>query len=280
MQSIVPAALVAVIGLLSLPGCGSGGSAPAAQGTAPTYTVGGSIAGLSGTLVLNDNGHDTLSTSSNGTFNFTTALHTGAAYVVSITTQPSGQTCAVSMGTGTVSNANANTVGVSCVNSLRVTGVADWEGPVGAAVVTIKDSANRSATTTTASDGTFSIDVSNLTGPFLLSVSQGVQTQFGYAPSGGGVANLTPFTTAALSAYYLTSGTSTSAVFSATLSNASFPDPQQLQLIVSAVWSNVLPYLTAAGVVNAQAISPFSSAFAADHTGVNRLGRRPLQLSA
>src|SRR6202021_2284305 len=54
---------------------GTGGGAPA------TFTVGGTVAGLtSGTLVLADNGGDDLTVSANGSFTFATPLATGAAY--------------------------------------------------------------------------------------------------------------------------------------------------------------------------------------------------------
>ncbi|MGH3627408.1 MAG: beta-propeller fold lactonase family protein, partial [Sciscionella sp.] len=84
---------------------------------ATQYTVGGSVTGLSGTgLVLEDNGGDNLAVSASGPFTFATKLNSGAAYNVTVATQPSGQTCAVASGTGTIS-ANVTTVAVSCTNS-------------------------------------------------------------------------------------------------------------------------------------------------------------------
>lgn len=64
--------------------------------------VGVTLAGLvSGrTVTLTNNGGDTIILSANGAFNFPTALLNGAAYNVQISTQPSGQTCSVSAGTG------------------------------------------------------------------------------------------------------------------------------------------------------------------------------------
>ena len=60
------------------------------------------MSGLSGTVVLQDNGGDDLSVSGNGAFTFATRLATGAAYNVTVKTNPTGQTCSVSGGTGTV----------------------------------------------------------------------------------------------------------------------------------------------------------------------------------
>ena len=50
------------------------------------------MSGLSGTVVLQDNGGDNLSVSANGPFTFATALASGAAYAVTVKTNPAGQT--------------------------------------------------------------------------------------------------------------------------------------------------------------------------------------------
>ena len=82
--------------------------------TGTTYSVGGTASGLSGTVVLQDNGGDNLSVSASGPFTFATALASGAAYSVTVGTNPSGQTCTVSNGSGTVASANVTSVAVSC----------------------------------------------------------------------------------------------------------------------------------------------------------------------
>jgi hypothetical protein len=84
---------------------------------APSYTVGGTVSGLSGTVVLQDNGGDNLSVSANGTFTFATSLVSGAAYSVTVKTNPSGQLCTVANGSGTVGSANVTSVAVSCSNA-------------------------------------------------------------------------------------------------------------------------------------------------------------------
>ena len=55
--------------------------------------------------MLQDNGGDNLSVSANGSFTFATALASGAAYNVTVKTNPSGQTCSVSSGSGTIASA-------------------------------------------------------------------------------------------------------------------------------------------------------------------------------
>ena len=81
---------------------------------AATYSVGGTVSGLSGTVVLQDNGGDNLSVAANGSFTFATRLASGAAYGVTVKTNPTGQTCTVSSGSGTVASANVTSVAVSC----------------------------------------------------------------------------------------------------------------------------------------------------------------------
>jgi len=80
-----------------------------------SYTVGGSVSGLSGAgLVLQNNGRDNLAISANGPFTFSTALANGTTYTVAVLTQPSGQGCAVANGSGTIAGANVTNVAVSC----------------------------------------------------------------------------------------------------------------------------------------------------------------------
>ncbi|MFH0799017.1 MAG: InlB B-repeat-containing protein [Pseudomonadota bacterium] len=80
----------------------------------PTYSVGGTVAGLTGTLVLQDNGGDDLSLTSSGAYSFSTALANGAAYSVTVKTQPAGQTCTVANPSGTISAANITNANVTC----------------------------------------------------------------------------------------------------------------------------------------------------------------------
>ena len=93
-----------------------------ATGTTGTYSVGGTVSGLSGTVVLQDNGGDDLSVSANGTFTFATALAQNAAYNVTVKTNPSGQLCAVSNPSGTVGTANVTNVAVTCSASATALG--------------------------------------------------------------------------------------------------------------------------------------------------------------
>jgi hypothetical protein len=80
-------------------------------------TVGGSVTGLASgsTLVLQDNGGDTLSVTANGSFVFPSKLLPGAAYAASIATQPAGQNCVLNNWAGSVGTALVETIAASCV---------------------------------------------------------------------------------------------------------------------------------------------------------------------
>ena len=78
----------------------------------PTYTVGGTLSGLAsgGTVTLTDNGGDALTLSANGAFSFPTQVASGASYTLRVQTQPTGQVCTVSAGTGTSATPDTSTV--------------------------------------------------------------------------------------------------------------------------------------------------------------------------
>ena len=89
----------------------SGGDAT----TGGTYSIGGSVSGLSGTVVLENNGGNNLSVSANGTFTFSSLVAQSAPYDVTVQSDPSGQACTVANGSGTVGSANVTNVSVTCV---------------------------------------------------------------------------------------------------------------------------------------------------------------------
>jgi hypothetical protein len=105
--------------------CASSGSSSGGGGTPPsttpaTYSIGGTINGLSGTVVLQNNSGDNLALSTNGNFVFATSLNDTAAYSVSVLTQPAAQLCSVSTGVGTVTGINVNSIVVSCTGWANV----------------------------------------------------------------------------------------------------------------------------------------------------------------
>jgi hypothetical protein len=89
--------------------------AGASMGT--TYTIGGTVSGLGGSVVLQDNGGDNLSVTANGPFTFVTQLASGAAYSVTVRTNPFGQTCTVTNASGSVAAANVTNISVACTTN-------------------------------------------------------------------------------------------------------------------------------------------------------------------
>jgi hypothetical protein len=88
------------------------------------YAIGGTVSGLSGTLVLEDNGGDDLSLTANGSFAFATPVASGVAYAATVFTQPGtpSQTCVVTNGSGTVAAAAVTTVTVACTTNAYTVG--------------------------------------------------------------------------------------------------------------------------------------------------------------
>lgn len=84
-----------------------------------TFALSGTVNGLLGSgLVLQNTGQDPVEVAADGAFTFG-ELASGAAYDVTVRTQPSNptQSCVVSGGSGVISNADVATVSVSCSTS-------------------------------------------------------------------------------------------------------------------------------------------------------------------
>jgi hypothetical protein len=109
------------VALMTVAGCSGGGrSTP----TPPsTYTIGGSVSGLTAAgLVLQNNGGDNLTLSANATsFTFAKSIMSGGAYSVTVLTQPAGLNCSVTSGSGTAS-ANVTSVSVACAQAYTIGG--------------------------------------------------------------------------------------------------------------------------------------------------------------
>lgn len=164
--NVGPIAFVALV----LSGCGGGGGddqQQPPQQPATTFTVGGNVSGLSGSVVLRLNGGNDLTVNAPGTFTFANALANGASYTVTIAGQPTTQVCGPGLtnGTGTISSANVTNVGVTCANYSIGGNVA---GLTGAGLVLQVNGANDLAVT--AASGNFAFPASLALGGILYSV--------------------------------------------------------------------------------------------------------------
>lgn len=98
----------------------------AACGGSNNATISGSVSGLNAntSVVLENEGGDSLTVSSNGTFNFATGLPAGSVYNVTVLTEPAGEICLVENGSGSVdlSADSVDTVSVVCATTQSLAG--------------------------------------------------------------------------------------------------------------------------------------------------------------
>ena len=87
--------------------------------TTNTYAVGGTISGLAGTVVLQNNNGDDLTLNTNGPFTFLTRVASGSPYSVTVLAQPGtpSQSCTVSANSGTIADADVASVSITCVTN-------------------------------------------------------------------------------------------------------------------------------------------------------------------
>lgn len=108
-----------LIGACAVAACSNGRGSVEETGeqTDAGFTVGGAVSGLEGAgLTLQLNGASDLAVAANGAFTFAGSLADGAAYDVTIRTQPGSpaQTCEVSSGAGRIAGADVTNVAVVC----------------------------------------------------------------------------------------------------------------------------------------------------------------------
>ena len=121
--------------------------------SALSYTVGGSVSGLASgkTLVVQNNAGNNKTISAAGSFTFSNSVASGSPYAVTILTQPSGQTCSITNGSGTIVSSNVTNVSVTC-NSNTYNVSATVSGLVSGRSITLQDNGGDNLTVT--SNGT------------------------------------------------------------------------------------------------------------------------------
>jgi hypothetical protein len=152
--------LVAAIAL-TLASCG-GGTTTTTNITTTNYTLGGTISGLTAGSVVLANGSDTVTVSAGATgWTFGSSFAAGTSYSVTVKTQPAGELCEVSDGSG-VNTGDVGNVTVVCgygqwvwasgVNAINATGV---YGTLGTAAAGDVPGARSAASSWTDSSGNF-----------------------------------------------------------------------------------------------------------------------------
>ncbi len=89
-----------------------------------TYKISGNMSGLAAgkSLLLTNNGSDSLYVASNGAFAFQTTVDEGGSYSVSVGIQPPGQSCLVTGGAGANVTTDVSSVSVVCGGTYTVSG--------------------------------------------------------------------------------------------------------------------------------------------------------------
>lgn len=107
-------------------GCGDNAELP---GSDSAYSIGGTITGLTASgLVLENNGGDDLVVPASATdFVFATKLASGESYSVTVQTQPTGEVCTVTAGSG-IATANVSSVVIACTEPQSIVNEWTWKG--------------------------------------------------------------------------------------------------------------------------------------------------------
>jgi len=120
----------------------------ACAGAALNVAIVANVSGLTATgLVLQDNGADDLAVNANGPATFTTPIVSGSAYNVTVLTQPTGQTCVVANGAGTVASGTATNITVTCAPTTYTIG-GSIAGLAAGTQVTLYDNGGNAVTAT------------------------------------------------------------------------------------------------------------------------------------
>lgn len=134
-----------ILSALTLAGCGGGGESSdgssstsssstttSSSSSSTTFSIGGTVSGLKGSLTLRNDGADDLVIGADGTFKFATRLASGANYDVQLASEPANQICGIANGVGTLTNVNVTNVAVTCMTLAAdpvVSGIAPSHGP-------------------------------------------------------------------------------------------------------------------------------------------------------
>ena len=125
---------IALLGLVACGGGGGGGGGESGGGesSVPTYTVAGTVSGLTGTLELSIHCHDyqctdeNMTISADGSFDFKVAVRHRTHITVDVLSQPTGQVCRFNNSiyrgySGSIQSADAN-LSISCIAGYSVSG--------------------------------------------------------------------------------------------------------------------------------------------------------------
>jgi fibronectin type 3 domain-containing protein len=150
-----------------------------------------------------------------------------------------------------------------------LSGTAAQGAAIASATITIKDKNGSTATGTTKADGTFTIDVTGKTAPFLLRISAGTGYLYSVSTaSGTATVNIHPFTDLIVRNWYKVQGSDVDTEFGGTLTN--IPTATDINTIEAVVGSILSTLLTNTGL-SSTTFNLITSPFNADNTGFDKI---------
>ncbi len=133
-------------------------------GVGVQYQISGTISGLTqaGLSLTNSATGETLVAVALGStgFLFANKVNNNTAYEITVSSQPTGQTCSVANGTGTIASADVTNVAISCATNQYSVAITNVSGLVGAdSVKAVLDATDTSPNLTNGSSHTFATNV-------------------------------------------------------------------------------------------------------------------------
>jgi hypothetical protein len=177
---------------------------------------------------------------------------------------------AASQADGTITSQLSITVSGSG-NSAVVSGIAAKGAPIAGASVTLKDSAGNTSTTTTAADGSFSLNSSGFIPPFLLQVQTATGSLYSVSAdaSVSTTINVHPYSDLVVRSWYSAQGVPVDTAFADPMSTPA-PDPSTVQILQNTVTSMSQLWLNNAGVDTTQ-FNLISGSFTANGAGLDQV---------
>ena len=145
-----------------------------ASGTSGSYSLGGIVSGLTGTLEINENGANNLIITADGSFTFPSPVEENTSYTISVVSAPAGYGCTITNGTGIMPGNDVNNISIVCAPAPMYTLGGTVSGLTGSLEITQNGADNLTITT----DGPFTFPTSvTYNHPYLVEV---VSTPAGY----------------------------------------------------------------------------------------------------
>jgi hypothetical protein len=154
-----------------------------------------------------------------------------------------------------------------------VIGVAATGQPLAATTVTLKDSSGAAKSAVTGSDGSYAIDTTGMTGPFMEQVTTPGNVKLYSVSADANAAmtvNVTPLTDVAVRMWYGVQNVAVDAAFGAPTGTNAAPSPASVSVLTNLV-KNIVQLWLAKAAVPASGFSPITTPFAADGTGLDHV---------